>query len=299
MEIALWLTQSCLLAVALFVSLGEELVLNPKGNALFLNSIPVLNEKTQHQPNMSQCYLLEKPAKWQISFGVLTAAHATFLLVLFRLRSHKKSPQPILPVLCVTSWLMVVLLLCAKIVIYLTPNVTTETGPKGDYLTMILTVAWEATTAHFEKWSQRIFHAVVHSIQPSNYMQDFIQWQLNKIYVCLPEGMAMEEFGPRIPRATFVLVITYCISSGYVILLVLNYEEDTVKMSCEQFNSRRKRSAKHRDYGCDSLDLEGEEMRQRRTIMCKSKNCLRGKEKFSVAFLEESDEESFVFGWRL
>lgn len=32
-------------------------------------------------------------------------------------------------------------------------------------------------------------------------------------------------------------------------------------MSCEQFNSRCKRFVKYRDYGCDSLDLEGEEMR--------------------------------------
>ena len=295
MEIALWLTQSCLLSVALFVLLGEELVLDHKGNVLLLKA--VAGQKTRHYLNNSQCYVLQKSAKWQISFGVLAAAQTSFLLVVFGLRSHRKSPQPILPVLCVTSWLLAVFLLFAKIVIYLTP-ITAETVAKGDYISTVFTLAWDAMRAVFAACFHKIFHAAVHSIS-SNYMRDELQ---SESYFCLPEGRALEDVNANIPRATIVLVIAYFISTGYTLSLVLTHDEESQRTDPNQYNSARlRRSAKRRGHGCDSLDMggEGEGQRRTKTEMYESRNCLHEKNKSSVAFLEESDDESFVFGWRL
>lgn len=306
MNLILWLTQSCLLSVAIFVLLGEELVLDRKhGDWPCTKAIRVAGENTKQHPNNSHCCKLEKSSKWQIPFGVLATVQISLLLVVFGLRSHGKSPWPFLPVVCVTSWILNIFLLLTKLIVYLT--LEPETVVNSSHTSALFTFVWNALTAVFAMGFQTISHvvAVVAHLTPNS---DNPEDLLNGFYFCSPEyGNVLGEIGANIPLVVIVLIVAYFISSGYTLCLVLAHEKDEQNEEPEEKldrSTRRRRSQMWGDHKDDSSDMgrEGEGLGNKTTEgTYSSRNCLRdlNKNKLSVAFVEESDDESFVFGWRL
>ncbi|XP_078355046.1 uncharacterized protein LOC144639628 [Oculina patagonica] len=303
MNVILWLTQSCLLSVAIFFLLGEELVLNHKhGDVLCTKAIRVAGENTKQYSNNSHCCKLEKSSKWQIPFGVLATVQMNLLLVILGLRSHGKSPWPFLPVVCVTSWILNDFLLLTKLVVCLTPE--PDAVENSSYTSAFFTFVWNSLTAVFAVGFQRIFHAVAH-LTPNSDKQEGL---LNGFYFCSHQSdKVLGEIGANIHLVVIVLIVAYFISSGYTLCLVLTHEDDELNEEPglrTTRSTRQRRSKKRGDHKDDSSHMgwEGERQANKSTEGANaSRNCLRdlNKNKLSVAFIEESDDESFVFGWRL
>lgn len=303
MSLILWLTQSCLLSLAIFVLLGEELVLDHKhGDLLCTKVVRMIDENAQQYPNNSQCCRLEKSSKWQISFGFLATVTISLMLVVFGLRSHGNSAWPFLPTACVTCWLLNIILLLTKLIDYLTPE--PETVAKGSYISTLLTFVWNALADVFAVGIQRIFSIVAQGTSRRGQPQDLG----NGLYFCSPQlEKLMGEISGNLPCVVIVLIVAYFISSGYTLCLVLTHEE--VEQNEEPSlkpnrSTRRRRSQQCGDHGNDSSDMgrEGEGRGNKTTEGSHaSRNCLPDLKtsKLSVAFVEESDDESFVFGWRL
>lgn len=307
MNLILWLMQSCLLSLAIFVLLGEELVLDHKhGGLLCKRAIPVAGEKVQQYPYNSQCCKLEKFSKWKIPFGLLAVVQTSSLLVIFGLRCHRKSPGPFLYVLCVACWVLTVILLLTKLVAHLSPE--PQTVANTSYIGVLFTLMWNALRAVLAVSFQRIFHVIAHLTASADEREDL----KNGFYFCSPEeNKVLEGMGANIPSAFIVLMVAYFISSSYTFCLVLAHVE--VEQT-EETGLKPKRSTilqrcqiRRGDHENDSLDVggEGEVQRNNTTDLegrtLESRNCLGDLNKgtFSVGFVEESEDESFVFGWRL
>ena len=152
MNLILWLMQYWLLSLAIFILLGEELDFDHKhGSLLCERAIPMAGETTQQYPYISRCCKLEKFSKWQIPFGLLAVGQNTFVFAIFGFRRHRKSAGLLLPVVCVTFWVLTVILLLTKVAAHFSPEPQTaaNSGHTWIALTTVLAVVF-----------QKIFHVV-------------------------------------------------------------------------------------------------------------------------------------------
>ena len=306
MNFILWLMQSWLLSLAIFVLLGEELDFDHKhGGLLCERAIPVAGETTQQYPHITRCCKLEKFSKWQIPFGLLAIGQTTFLLAIFGFRRHRKSAGLLLPVVCVTFWVLTVILLLTKVAAHFSPEPQTaaNTGNTG----VLFTPVWIALTGVLAVVFQRIFHIVGNLSADADKHEDLG----NGVYFCSPgqDNGLQEGMSANIICALIVLTVAYFISSCFTICLVLAHGE--VKQSDEKDvkpkrNKRSQRCQNREDYENDSLDVGGEgEVHRKSTTHLEvtlAPLCCRqdlNKNTVSVGSVEESEDESFVFGWRL
>ena len=305
MNLILWLMQSCLLSLAIFALLGEELDLDHKqGGRLCERAILVADEPVQQYRHISRCCKLEKFSKWQIPFGLLAVGQTSFLLVIFSLRRLQKSSGLLLPVLCVTSWLLTVIILLKKLVAHFSPE--HQTAANAGYIGALCTSVWFVLTAVLAVGFQRIVHIVDNLTANADNREDLKKG----VYFCSPEGdKALEGIRANIPCALIVLTVAYFISSCYTLCLVLTHgevepsEEKDVK---PKGNKRLQKCQKRGDYENDSLDVGGEgEVHPKKSVDLEvtlaPRCCIQdfNKNTVSVGSAEESEDESFVFGWRL
>jgi len=303
MNLILWLIQSCLLSLALFVLLGEELVFDHKHEGLlYERAIPVAGETVQEYPHIARCCKLEKFSSWQMPFGLLAVAQTSLLLVSLSLRRHRISPGPLLPVLCVACWVLTAILLLTKLAAHLSPDhqPVVNTG----YIGALFTLMWNALTAVSAVGFQRISHVVGDLTARADKREDL----KNGVYFCSPkEDETLAGVATNAPCTLIVLTVVYIISSCYTLCLVLAHGivEQTEEKGVKPKRSKMlQRCQKLGDYENDSLGGEGEAHPKRTKDLeekLASRSCLRdiNKNTVSVGFLEESDDESFVFGWRL
>ena len=299
MNLILWLMQYWLLSLAIFVLLGEELDFDhTHGGLLCERVITVAGEATQQYPYISRCSKLEKCSKWQILFGLLTAGQTTFLLAMFGFRRHRKSAGLLLPVVFVTFWVLTVILLLTKVAAHFSPEPQTaaNTGHTG----ALFTPGWIALTTVLAVVFRKIFHVVGNLTANADKLEDL----RNGVYFCLPaeDEVLREGVSGNIPCALVALTVAYFITSCYTICLVLAHGE--VEQS--EGNKRLQRCQKRGDYENDSLDLGGEDQVYRKKttdleVTLASPSCCRdvNKNTVTVGSGEESEDESFVFGWRL
>ena len=303
----LWLLQSCLLSLATFVLLGEELDFERKhGDVLCERVIPVSGAETEQQyPYISRCCKLEKFSKWQIPFGLLAFGQTSFVLVIFSLRRQRKSPGLLLPALCITFWVLTVILLLTKVAAYFSPK--HQTAANAGHIAVLCTFVQIVMKAVLAVGFQKIFHVVGIFTANSDKREDL----RSGVYFCSPEedNVLREGMNANIPCALTVLMVAYFVSSSYTLCLVLAHGE--VKPTKEKdvkptTNKRLQRCQKRGDYENDILDLGGEgEVHPKKTadleMTLAPRNCIRdfNKNTVSVGSIEESEDESFVFGWRL
>ena len=293
MNLILWLMQYWLLSLAIFILLGEELDFDHKhGSLLCERAIPMAGETTQQYPYISRCCKLEKFSKWQIPFGLLAVGQNPFVFAIFGFRRHRKSAGLLLPVVYVTFWVLTVILLLTKVAAHFSPEPQTaaNSGHTWIALTTVLAVVF-----------QKIFHVVGNFTANADKREDL----KNGIYFCSPQEdkVLREGMSANIPYALIVLIVAYFISSCYTLCLVLAHGE--VEQS--EGNKRLQRCQKRGDYENDSLDLrggEGQAYRKKTTdleVTLASPSCCRdvNKNTVTVGSVEESEDESFVFGWRL
>lgn len=302
MNVILWLTQSCLLSLAMFVLLGEELVLDQKHEDLLCTKvIRVAGENSKQYPSISQCCKLEKSSKWQIVFGILATVQISLLLVLSGLQSYGKSPWPFLSFVCVTCWILNLILLLSKVVVYLTPE--HETVANSGFMSTPLSFVWNGLTGVFAVGFQRIFNFVAHLTSRSE-RREVMQ---NGLYFCAAENENdLRDAGANIPRTVVVLIVAYFISSGYTVCLVLahegNEQNEEENITLNRGTRQRRSRSKCGDQENDSSE-KGEGRGNKTTEEATaSRNRIRdvNRNKLTVAFVEESDDDdSFVFGWRL
>ena len=305
MNLILWLIQSCLLSLALFVLLGEELVFDHKHEGLLCEkAIPVAGETVQEYSHIARCCKLEKFSSWKIPFGLLAVAQTSLLLVIFSLRRHRKSPGPLLPVLCVACWGLTAILLLTKLATHLSPDhqPLANTG----YIGTLFTLMWNALKAVLAVGFKRIFH-VVGDLTARADKRVYLK---NGVYFCShEEDKTLAGVATNTPCTLMILIVVYIISSCYTLCLVLAHGivEQTEEKGVKPKKSKTlQRCQKLGDYENDSLVVGGEGgAHPKRTKDLEenlaSRSCLRdiNKNTVSVGFLEESEDESFVFGWRL
>lgn len=305
MNLILWLIQSCLLSLALFVLLGGELVFDHKHEGLLCErAIPVAGETVQEYSHIARCCKLELFSRWQIPFGLLAVAQTSLLLVIFSLRRHGKSPGLLLPVLCVACWVLTAILLLTKLAAHLSPD--HQPLANAGYIGTVFTLMWNALKAVLAVGFQRIFHVVVDLTASTDKREDL----KNGVYFCSPEGdETLAGVATNTTCTLIVLTVVYIISSCYALCLVLAHGivEETEEKGVKPKRSKRlQRCQKLGNYENDSLVVGGEgEAHPKRTKDLEenlaSRSCLRdlNKNTVSVGFVEESEDESFVFGWRL
>ena len=304
MNLFLWLLQSCLLSLAIFVLLGEELDFDRKhGDLLCERAIPVAGE--QQYPYISRCCKLEKLSKWQIPFGLLAVGQTSFVLVIFSLRRRRKSPGLLLPALYVAFWVLTVILLLTKLAAHFSPD---HTAANSGYIAVLCTSLWIVMTALLTVGFQRIFHIVGNLTANADKSEDL----KNGVYFCSPEEdkVLRESMSANILCALIVLMVAYFVSSCHTLCLALAHSEvelTEVKDVKPKRNKGLQRCQKRGDvYESDSLVVggEGEVQPTKKTdqeVTLTPRNCIRdfNKNTVSVGSVEESEDESFVFGWRL
>ena len=299
MNLILWLMQSCLLSLAIFFLLGEELVVDHKhGRLLCERAIPVAGETVQQYAYIAQCCKLETFSKWQIPFGFLAVGQTSFLLVIFSLRSHRKSVGLLLPVSCVVCWVLTTILLLTKLAAHLSPE--HQTVVNTGYIGALFTLMWNALMAVLAVGFQRIFQVVGNLTERADKREGL----KNGVYFCSPEeDEALAGMATNATCTLRVLIVAYIISSCYTLCLVLAH--GIVEQTGEK-DVKLKGSKGLRDYEDDSLVVggEGEIHPKKKTDLeetLASRSNLRdlNKNPVRVGFVEESEDESFVFGWRL
>lgn len=309
MNFFLWFMQSWLLSLAIFVLLGEELDFDHTHRGLlYERAIPAAGESTQQYPYITRCCKLEKFSKWQIPFGLLAIGQTLFVLTIFGFRRHRKSAGILLPVVCVTFWVLTVMLLLTKVTAHFSPE--PQTAANTGYTGALFAPVWIALTGVLAVVFQRIFHVVGNLSANADKHEDLG----NGVYFCSPgeDKVLQEGMSANIICALMVLTVAYFISSCYTIWLVLAHGEVKQTWQTEEKdvkprrNKRSQRCQKCGDYENDSLDVGGEgEVHRKKTtdleVTLASLSCCRdlNKDTLSVGSVEESEDESFVFGWRL
>ena len=320
MNIAIWLAQSFLLSIAIFFLLGEEYVLDRQGDSTCLKVTPVSTENSSDRwIRNPKCCKMKKTAKWQVLFGVLSVAHTIFLSLFYSLRNRSKSPLAFLSVVCAICWALTSIVLLTKLVAHLSPQTsgTQRTASRSSYASTLFVFARNTLMSVLMAAFQRIVRILTnskHSVSISESERAiFLKQELQDgLYFCSSElnSPSLEQAGIDVSRAMVALIMAYFISSGYTLYLVLT----NVKCDGEIFKPLSQSTGilaqsvdGINDRGCDRLDAgevsEGH-MRSEPVInkKCAAHNGLRefSKKDMIVAFMEEeSDEESFVFGWRL
>lgn len=306
MNFFLWFMQSWLLSLAIFVLLGEELDFDhTHGGLLCERAIPAVGESTQQYPYITRCCKLEKFSKWQIPFGLLTIGQTTFLLAIFGFRCRRKSAGILLPVVCVTFWVLTIILLLTKVTAHFSPE--PQTAANTGYTDALFAPVWIALAGVLAVVFQRIFHVVGNLSANADKHEDLG----NGVYFCSPgeDKVLQEGMSANIICALMVLTVAYFISSCYTICLVLAHgevEQTDEKDVKPKRNKRLQRCQKCGDYENDSLDVGGEgevdpkkptdlEVTLAPLSCCGDLN----KNTLCVGSVEESEDESFVFGWRL
>lgn len=307
MSLALWLTQSFLLSVAIFFLLGEEFVSDHKENLLRLKMIPAAGEKIdqycselRNSLSYQQCCEMNKSTalKWQIPFGALSVAQTSLFFLLYSLRTSNK-PLPFLRVVCATCWALTSTFLLTKLAVHLSYSVPGTTVSSG-YAVTLFTYVRNALTTVLLSASQRILRMFVSISKDSILLKEEFP---EGLYFCSSEleSLSTQQAGINISRAIVLLTVAYFISSCYTLCLLLAHEEHSEpvpKSGNKTSTGLQARTDKIRDRG-EMGDGHSVKATNRK---CASRNCLSdlNKKEMIVAFMEEeSDEDSFVFGWRL
>ena len=319
MNIVIWLAQSFLLSVAIFFLLGEEFVLDRHGDLPCLKATPVSAENSSDRWNRNpKCCKMKKSAKWQMLFGVLSVAQTSLLSLFYTLRNRSKSPLAFLSVVCAICWGLPSIILLTKLVAHLSPQMSglQRTASSG-YESTLFEFARNALMNVLMAAFQRIVRIVAnskHSVSTSEKRAIFLKQELQDgLYFCSSElnSRSLNQAAVVIvSRAMVVLIVVYFISSGYTLYLVLTHKkcDEQIFTPLSQRTGILAQSAdRANNGGCDRLDVGGVgeghmHSEQARTKKSTTRNGLRefNKKDMIVAFMEEeSDEDSFVFGWRL
>ena len=317
MTLLVWITQSFLLSAAIFVLLGEQFVMDCQGELLCLKTTQAAGENKQwysseRSRSNSQCCTINKTTKWQIPFGVLSVTQMTFSFVVYGVGTRGKSVGPFLSIVCATCWAMTAVLLFTKLAIHLLVprNHLSQTTANSGHVFALFTLAWNTFTAIFTSACQCIFLLSANSLSTSENRdilksEDLQDW----LYFCSSdrENQTPEQTGANLSRVINVLIIAYFISSSYTLYLVLALEEyfEPAVKSVENSIGQPAVSDMPGDRGWNNFAAgrvgEGNVL-ESTTKTCITRNARRdlNKNELIVAFMEnESDEDSFVFGWRL
>lgn len=298
MAVIAWVTQSLILSVAIFLLLEEESVINEQRDLLCLKATEeaVRENKQRHSiessgSNFRRSCKINKTTKWQVLFGGLSAAHMSLTLVVYGLKTHNKSVCSVLLVVYSSCWALTSVLLLLKLGYYLTPGHSfLETTGRRGFLFTLFTLARNKLETIFASGLQKIFEVA----STDEKSEDFEQH--------------LEQTCVNLSRIIVVSTFAYLISSSFTLFRILAQDEhfepvinlvtrstgsptlcdgpgdpirdnvDMTEKNAEQhFNGRKYKSALRKD-SCRDLN----------------------KNELVVSFLEdESDEDSFVFGWRL
>lgn len=315
MSIVMWLAQSFLLSFAIFFLFGEEFVLHQQEDFPCLKVIPAATNNSINRRNKdSECWKIEKSAKWQIIFGVLSVVQTSLLSVVYGIRIRRKSPLPSLSVVCTACWALTSILLSTKLLTHFSRQISTpRIAENGNYESTLFILARDALIWILKTAFQnlRFFTPSRHSVlirekastSSHQKMQDglyFCSFELN--------GQSFDQAGVNISRALVVSIVAYVLSSGYALCLVLRHHarsELILKPVDKCIGTPAQSEIEDRKQG----NLEERKAGEGHTRSSKAadKKCAlrKGVHEFNkkdmiVAFMEEdSDEDSFVLGWRL
>jgi len=313
MSLIVWLTQSFLLSVATFFLLGEEFVLDLQGDLPCLKAIPAASQNKQYSSESCdskfKCFRMNKSGNWQLPFGVLSVFQISSFIVVYGLKARRKSPSHLPFVFCVTCCALTTTLLLTKLAAQLSPQHSAHgTTASGGYGIKLFTFARNALVTAFVaafQWISPIFVYSCHSESSSKEGSTLLKRESRDgLYYCSTElnSQALERGGATISHAIVFLIVAYFISSSYTLYLLLAHD-GCDKQILKPVNNNTQPYDTSGVRGCDNLEVgdvgEGNRM-DARSQKCTPYNGLVNKKEMIVACMEqESDEESFVFGWRL
>ena len=311
----MWLAQSFLLSFAIFFLFGEEFVLDRHEDFPCHKVIPAAANNSINRRNKdSECWKMEKSGKSQIIFGVLSVVQASLLSVVYGIRIRRKSPLPSLSVVCTACWALTSILLSTKLLTHFSPKIATHRiTENGNYESTLFMLARDALIWILKTAFQRLWffipsrHSVIIRDKTNTFLHQKIQ---DGLYFCSSElnGQSFDQAGVNISRALAVTIVAYVLSSGYALCLVLGHHarSELILKPVDKCIWTPAQSEEGKDSKQGNLD-EGKvgEGHTRSSEAANKKYVPRkGVHEFNkdmiVAFMdEESDEDSFVFGWRL
>lgn len=308
MAVIAWVTQSLFLSVAIFLLLEEESVLHARRDLLCLKATEGAAQENK-QPhsiessgsNLRRSCKINKTTKWPVLFGGLSAAHMSLTLVVYGLKTHNKSVCSVLLVVYTSCWALTSILLLVKLGYYLSPgHLFLETTGRSGFLFTLFTLARNKFGTIFTSALQTIFQ-VASTDEKKKVFEE---------YLCSPEleYAALEQTSVNLSRIIVVSSTAYLISSSFTLFLILAQDENFEPVLNQVMRSTGPPIL------CDgpvepirdNVDMTGKDDEQllngRKYKSALRKNSCRylNKNELVVSFLEdESDEDSFVFGWRL
>ena len=308
MALIAWVTQSLFLSVAIFLLLEEESVLHARRDLLCLRVTEgaTRENKQPHSIESSESDLrrsckINKTTKWPVPFGGLSVVHMTLTLVVYGLKTHNKSVSSVLLVVYASCWALTSILLLVKLGYYLSPgHFFLETTGRSGFLFTLFTLAWNKLGTIFASALQNIFGVASTDEKKEAFEQ----------YLCSSEleYAALEQTSVNLSRIIVASSTAYLISSSFTLFLILVQDEHFEPVLNQVMRSTGPPTL------CDgpgnpirdNVDMTGKDAEQllngRKYKSALRKNSCRvlNKNELVVSFLEdESDEDSFVFGWRL
>ena len=306
MAVIAWVTQSLFLSVAIFLLLEEESVLHARRDLCLKVTEGAARENKQPHSvessgnNLRRSCKINKTTKWPVLFGALSAAHMSLTLVVFGLKTHNKSVCSVLLVVYTSCWALTSILLLVKLGYYLSPgHFFLETTGRSGFLFTLFTLARNKLGTIFASALQKIFQVASTDEKKEAFDQ----------YLCSPEleYAALEQSSVNLSRIIVVSSTAYLISSSFTLFVILAQDEHFEPVLNQVMRSTGPPTLcdgpvdpirDNVDIGKDAEQL----LNGRKYKSALRKNSCRylNKNELVVSFLEdESDEDSFVFGWRL
>ncbi|XP_068724526.1 uncharacterized protein [Montipora capricornis] len=318
MDQVLWIAQSFLISAAIFFLFEVEFAFDRHGGwQCFKVNATSAEYLSDSWNTVTQCCKMNKAARWQTLFGILAVVQTGLLIVLHTLGIRSKSPLVAIRLVCATCWVLACIVLSTKLVDHFSsqtsaPRKTTS----GDYyMSIIFAFVSNAITyivrAAFKRVS-RLFARSRCSISLNEERDTFQGQELKDGWYFCASDLSSQSFaltGVNVSRALAVLIIAYVISSGYTLYIVLGHEESaeedfktdgrTTRMPTQSDASVFRERDNYNKEGFNEGNVEKKEAVDKNCATINPLNEPNKKER-TVAFMEEhSDEESFVFGWRL
>ena len=317
MSKVLWISQSFLISIAIFFVFEVEVAFNHTGSAGWqcfkVTATSVERSKDSRNGEAAHCCKVNKTARWHIVFGILSILQTSLLFMFHMLRIRSSASSIIsLHIVSTTSWALALIKLSTKLIEHFSSKISSSRTTVGD--------------GHISTSFARISHAIAYVLsaafkQVSNFImrpryppsvnqnRDTSQNQDLKDgwHFCMSElnSQSLEQAGVNVSRVFLVLLAAYVISSGYTLYLVLLHEErreetlitgDKSTGIPVQYDESDFRQGN--DFHVDDGDKQKKKA-EKKIVASLNTPCELDKE-ITVAFMEEqSDEESFVFGWRL
>lgn len=302
----LWIFQSFLISLAIFFVLEVEVAFNHHSGAGWqcfkVTATSVERSKdSSRNGEAAHCCKVNNTARWHIVFGVLSILQTSLLFMMLRIRSSTSSIIS-LHIVSATCWALTLIILSTKLMDHFSSKISTV----GD--------------GHISTSFARISHAIANVLlaafkQVSNFLvlarypisvkqnRDASQNQELKDgwHFCMPElnSQSLEQAGVNVVRVFLVLVAAYVISSSYTLYLVLLHEERTEETLITGDKSTGI-PVQYDESGFHVDDRDKQNKKAEENIIASLNAPCELDKEIVVPFMEEqSDEESFVFGWRL